>query len=125
MRVWDIIDQLDGGIQITEKPRARAPLSGFLASAARVALTVGFAVATSGSFYAGPASTFSSSSGVDFRFPIARSSVRHAPPPARRPRSEKMTDTQFGQSTSKLSRAFAGFFQPSGEEEQLDEEYSF
>jgi len=125
MRVWDIVDQLEGGNQITEKACSRARLSGFLASAARVALTVGFAVATSGSFYAGPTVSFSSSSGIDLRIPITRSSLGETPPPTRQPRSEGMTDTQFGQSSSKLSRGFVGFFQPVADEEQLDEEYSF
>lgn len=125
MRVWDIIDQVDGGTQITEKVRVKAPLNGFLASAAKAAFAVGFVAATSGSFYSGTTSTFSSSSGIHFQIPIARSLVIEETPRIRRPRSETMTDTQFGQSTSKLSRTFASFFQPAGDEEQLDEEYSF
>jgi hypothetical protein len=124
MRVWDIIDQVDGGAQITEKVRVKAPLNGFLASAAKAAFAVGFVVATSGSFYVGPTSTFTSSSGVNFQIPIVRPAVTETRP-TRQPRSETMTDTQFGQSTSKLSRTFARFFQPAGDEEPLDEEYSF
>jgi hypothetical protein len=124
MRVWDIIDQVDAGVQITEKARVKRPLHGFLASAAHVAIAVGFVVATSGSFYAGPTSTFSCSSGINVSMPIARP-MTAARLPSRRARSEGVTDTQFGQSTSKLSRTFARFFQPASEEEPLDEEYSF
>lgn len=121
MRVWDIVDQVDGGVQITEKARTKTPLTGFFASAARVAVAVSFVVASSGPFYAEATTACSSPSGI--QVPVSRIVVPEPVSPLRRARTST-ADTQFGQSTGKLARSFGRFFQPAADEEQL-EDYSF
>jgi hypothetical protein len=120
MRTWDIIDNLEPNVQITVQKKNPATLVGSISSAVRTALIVTVA--------------FASCSGAKF---VRRSEIAAFGIPVQVKKASQSvssavvrgvvrdTDTQFGQSSSKLARAFPAFFQPASDEDEYDDDYSF
>ena len=121
MRVWDIADRVFPGLQITHVPPKQARFRGIVSSAGKVAFSLGLVVASSGVF---TATGQDYASGFSTKVQIV--TVR---PGSLRPSAEKLilssTDTQFGQSTLKLSQSFTAYFQPALEEDKYEDDYSF
>lgn len=124
MRTWDIIDKVDPGVEITATESNPPRFKGSVSSAVRVALSVAFVVGTAGLFsFVGADSAAKLKTRVEvLSFQKPRSSfVEHS----RTHLSALPTDTQFGQSTVKLSKSFTSYFQPAPDEESYEDDYFF
>jgi hypothetical protein len=119
MRTWDIIDSIEPNTRITAETRKRQSIVGTTSSFVQIALLLTIGFASSSSTMVRHATVISSDIAVSSK--KASQSVPSAAPRGL-PRG---TDTQLGQSSSKLARAFSAFFQPAPEEEQRDDDYSF
>jgi hypothetical protein len=119
---WDIIDRVEPNVQITVSQK-KAPRIGSVSSIVRigVAFSVAFVASNSPKFMqhsevtasAGAAMHWKKASHSIWSGSVVRGVVRD-------------TDTQYGQSSSKLARVFPVFFQPAPQEPALDDdEYSF
>ena len=124
MRIWDIVDQVDPGVRITETAAPRRHSTRFVSSAVQVAFAVGVIVATSGSFIASRQHHASEIS-PKVRIITSLEPGAEAATPMRAQRVSAVADTQFGQSTSKLSSAFSAYFQQAPDEETYEDDYSF
>jgi len=123
MRTWDIVDKLEPGLQITTVKRNPSPLVGSLCTAAvNAAIVLTVALAASGSKFV--RNTEFACVGTSVQAKKANQSV---PSKAALRGVERDTDTQVGQSSSKLARSFPAFFQPAPDEDQNDDDddYSF
>jgi hypothetical protein len=124
MKTWDIIDQLHPGLQITEPLRNPGRLVGGLCSAARVAIVVGIAVASSGivRMHEGtPVGT----TGVAIRFTSPRQPGSSVTQSGVKRGVITSTDTQLGLSSTKLATRFAAYFQQASDEDEYEDEYRF
>lgn len=124
MRVWDIADQVYPGIQITETHSRNARFTGIVSSAMKVALAVSFVVATSSTFTLAREFSTSETKAKISVWTTREPGGQISSPQVRR-RVSMLTDTQFGQSTVKLSRAFAAYFEQAPDEERYEDDYSF
>jgi hypothetical protein len=124
MKIWDIVDEVWPDVRITEPSRQKARFKGVVSSAVNVVFAVGLAFSTSGSFYI-PQRASSSEAAVRVRVALQRNAEGRAASATTRQRAPTSTDTQFGQSTIRLSRNFAAWFQPAPDEPELDDDYSF
>jgi len=125
MKVWDIVDQV---VSVPSAAERRADFSRVvnevISSAARAVFSVGLIVATSGHFVLAR-QDFASDLGAKVRL-VAHRKPTENPQRARPQRkAPAATDTQFGQATTRLARAFEGYFQPTSDEEEFESDYSF
>lgn len=123
MRKWDIVNVVEPEFEITRARKDRAPIQGIITSAVKAAFVIGVAVASAGQFTITarqPASTLA----AHVSFVDARPFAPAAPPNARA-RIVSEADTQFGQSTAKLSQLFATYFIQAPDEEPYEDDYSF
>lgn len=124
MRVWDIVDEVHPGVQITTVHTKPPRFTGSITSSIRVAVAVVFVVASSANFnVARP--EFTTGPTAQVRVVLDRPPVRTALSRSQHQRVVAATDTQFGQSTLKLSQAFAAYFQPAPNEDDYEDDYSF
>jgi hypothetical protein len=119
MRIWDITDQVCPGLQLTEPMAARPQARGMVTSLARTAIVVAMAAVSTGSLQVTPRPLVSWLT-AKFSIPALRTPGAQAKQ-SRRERSSA-TDTQYGQSTERLSRAFESYFEPAPDEPEIDED---
>jgi hypothetical protein len=120
MTTWDIVDKLDPSLQITVQKKNGFRLVGSVSSAVRTVLVLSVAVAAS----RGPQCIKQSGSaacGTAMHFKKANQSVSSSAPRG----VARGTDTQHGQSSSKLARSLSTFFQPALSEDEYEDDYSF
>lgn len=119
-KTWDIIDRLEPNVQITVIKKSQPKLTSGFSSVVKTAFFMTIAIAAAGN--ARFVKKFDVISG-NVHVKKANQSVT----PSRRVRgNDSVTDTQFGQSSSKLAQAFNGLFQPAKDEADTeDDNYSF
>lgn len=123
MRTWDIVDVFETSDDIVSAGPKHSAFRALVTSAAQVAIVVTFAVASATHFTV-QRSEHGSTLGAHVKFADSSRSIQNAPPPARR-RLVSETDTQFGQSTIRLSQLFETYLAPVEDEEPFDDDYSF
>jgi hypothetical protein len=124
MRIWDIVDKVYPGVEITEPIKHRIRPRGAIWSAMHIALAVGMVVSTASSFSVDRQVRLSNE-GVVLKISTAPADGKDASSERGQARPARSTDTQFGRSTSRLSSAFSAFFQPAPDDEGAGVDYSF
>ena len=103
MKIWDVVDQVHPGVQITEAMQNPGRLVGGLCSAVRVAIVVGAAVVSSGNVRFSHQPSMAGTAGGAIRFVSPRPQASSATAPGLRRGIATTTDTQLG--LSKIGRA--------------------
>lgn len=120
MRTWDIVDKLDPNVQITVETKNKARVSGSVSSAVKTVLLLTAALVAS----SGPNRIQQQGMPACNSYVHLKKGSQSVSAEARR-RVARGTDTQQGQSSSKLARSLSTFFQPAQDEEDYDDDYSF
>jgi hypothetical protein len=123
MRTWDLVDVVEPNDDIVSRPSKRTAFRAVATSAAHVVFVVTLAVANTAHFTINRCE-LGSTLPTQIKF-MDSSRVARPPNSSVRRRGAADSDTQLGQSTSKLAQLFEAYFVPVEDEEAFDEDYSF
>ena len=124
MRVWDIVDKVYSDVEFTQVRSARRRVKAVISSAIQCAIVMGVVLGTSAHIKTSR-ENFVSNSTVRFQRVTHQGAGAEPRSLGRKQRIQSSTDTQFGQSTSRLANTFPAFFQPAPDEDEFDIDYSF
>jgi hypothetical protein len=123
MRTWDLVDVFEPNDDILLRRTKPSAFRAFVTSAAQVAFVVTMSVASTAHFTV-KRSELGSTQPAHVKFMDSSQFVR-SPAPLVSRRVATQSDTQFGQSTTKLSQLFETYFAPVEDEESFEDDYSF